>query len=458
MDLHSIVTLGAAEPTHGDGGSNPSESVRRDRAAHRRCLRPVQELIRLANRRAPHLAALAALIIPRLPGNPLYSATLKTAAPSSNTGPLSIALTCPWISFNTPTYVNAIGIDCDHDDFDRVRYLDQLHIGPNFASVSPQTGRFHATWFLTTPVHRGENARAKPQRLLAWVIALLTAALRGDPAFANALTKNPWGVLGDSMLSRRFDPAPADAPLLWQAHDASGTWLRWHTIEGSLDLFELRDLAAVLEPEFGDAARQSPCTKFRGKCPRGDEAYVGRNEELFHTLRFWGMAHGVLDPALMLAEAEAINRSFASPLAGREVSSTARSVSRWMRDKYHHRRRRTRAPRKREGRMRLASVDLPIKEKQRMAARFAARANRADTDRRLIAAYDDLARAGTTISQTAVAALAGLSERTVRSRWLPLTSGELRNDPTGPAKCSQDPIKAAAAKERQMVEPAEAGD
>ena len=62
---------------------------------------------------------------------------------------------------------------------------------PNFASARKASGHFQCGWFLRDPVHRGASARAKPLAFLGRVSEFYRAALQADPGFVGVLSYNP---------------------------------------------------------------------------------------------------------------------------------------------------------------------------------------------------------------------------------------------------------------------------
>ena len=333
----------------------------------------VAEALRLAITRAPHLRALADLVVPNLPWRPLASWSLKTDSASSAETALPYALTAPWFSPNTAEWVNVIIIDADHDDLDVLEEL--VWIGcpaPTWVSVSPESGRFHAVWWLARPADMRPGAPAGPKRLLRYAIALLNGALRGDQNCVNRLTKNPWGILGNAYVSMRFAMAPFDAPTLWLAHDASGTWLRWHTIPGSAEGVQLAAIVGAMAEEYRQHARWPNRDRRHAAAPDGKTKTTGssRNCDVFAALGNWSRAHDERDGAAILGKAIAINAALPLPLGRREVQTVARSVTKWMATKW-----RGRGGSKRRSVMRLGETHVSLPEKQAMGGRFSARQN-----------------------------------------------------------------------------------
>ena len=76
---------------------------------------------------------------------------------------------------------------------------------PNFASARTASGHLQVGYFLGRPVHRGAAARVRPLAFLARVSEYYRAALGADPGFVGVLCSNP--VHGDySTTYPRFEP------------------------------------------------------------------------------------------------------------------------------------------------------------------------------------------------------------------------------------------------------------
>ena len=70
----------------------------------------------------------------------------------------------------------------------------------------------------------------------------------------------------------------------------------------------------------------------------------------------------------------------------------------------------------RRGIMGLEAASLDLSERQALGGKYGARANAADTDRRITSAIARLQVRGVRLTQVAIATEAGISERTVRRR------------------------------------------
>jgi hypothetical protein len=227
-----------------------------------------------------------------------------------------------------------------------------------------------------------------------------------------SLVKSPWGRT-ENLIGQRLRRGSSPAlPMLWEAYSALDTGLTWHTEPGDLHAYELREIVAALADEFAAMAAE-PGTRKRFRKSRPEPSALGRNCALFDLLRFWAYDHAETDEHRIAAEADRINRGFPVPLSDREVAAVVRSVARFMAQRYR--------PRigihSRPGRDRQVSADLTPKGRQSLSGRLTAAGRARATDEKIQAARDALRAAGRRATQKAVAAEAGLSLRTIKSRW-----------------------------------------
>jgi hypothetical protein len=159
--------------------------------------------------RAPQLADLARLVIPRLPSHTLASDTLRARDRNKrSSGWISIddAIECEHFAVNNHQFTNAIVVDIDKQERpvggelrrDWQDRLDELCDGyglprPTWTCRDPWTGMSaHLVWMLRTPVLMSENGSEKPKLLVHIVRRLLNEAFGGDAAYNHYMTKNPW--------------------------------------------------------------------------------------------------------------------------------------------------------------------------------------------------------------------------------------------------------------------------
>jgi hypothetical protein len=227
-----------------------------------------------------------------------------------------------------------------------------------------------------------------------------------------SLVKSPWGRT-ENLIGQRLRRGSSPAlPLLWEAYLTANTGLMWHTEPGDLHHYELREIVAALADEF-DAVVIEPGARRRFGKKRPEPSALGRNCALFDLLRFWAYDGAETDEHRIAAEAERINRGFPVPLSDNEIAAIVRSVARFMAKRYRPRT----GINSRRGRDRLAGAGLPPRGRQVLSGQVTAAGRARATDHKIQAARDALQAAGRRATQKAVAAEAGLSLRTVKSRW-----------------------------------------
>lgn len=189
-----------------------------------------------------------------------------------------------------PVYRSYLSLDLDYPG--AARKFEEVKVPvPSIITTNRTNGHAHYLYQLITPVAYHESARTKPQEFFEAVQDALTEKLRADTAFTHTLTKNPL-------------------------HD------RW-IVESFPAQYHLSDFQ-----EYFDLP-------LRFKAPKldGDYEINGRNDELFHTLRFWAYSavHGHTSEEhwhhAVRKQADAINSCFEPPLTEREVGNTTKSVA-----------------------------------------------------------------------------------------------------------------------------------
>lgn len=273
-------------------------------------------------------------------------------------------------------------VDIDHENA-AFQWSDTYYPHPNIITLNKDNGRGHYVYFLATPVAKGLNARPKPLSYAAAVHYNMNLILGGDQAYTNLITKNPF--------HKSF----------------RSTFI-------TDQLFSLEDLARPAIREFGELRdRRKLEVKATG---------IGRNEDLFETLRHWGYraVHEFRENSSYVAwcnevtaQANSINAGFNIPLPDNEVRHTAKSVYNWIWTKYFG------SGGKRKGIMNLenAGVDLKLADKQSMGAQFAAQTKREATKEKLIASIVNLSSTGQKVTQKAVSMASGCGIATVKRYW-----------------------------------------
>lgn len=384
-----------------------------------------------AGRVAPHLMPLAARLLPRMPRRPLASQTIRAITRDRASSPMLLddAITCPWLAMDAEDARNVLAWDLDHDEaLELCEDLARRGSPVPDLMIDPWSGRAHAVLPLRTPVLYREGARVGPQILADLAGRMMAAALRATFLPRRALLKSPWGLVKDLIGTRVLrGPRPA-VPVLWDAYQAAATGLMWHTIPGT-GAAELRAVIAALADDFGEEAA-SPEARRHFRKRRPEPSALGRNCALFDLVRFWAYDHVERDGGRILDEALRINAGFFNPLPASEVAATARSIARFMVTRY-----RPRAVANTDGPNRGRDADTKgadLRSRRAIAGRRSGAQNRADTDARIASAEVRLRAVGGPITLAAIAAEAGISDRTLRRRGL-RTNGALSGLAAGAA-------------------------
>jgi hypothetical protein len=254
-------------------------------------------------------------------------------------------------------------------------------------------------------------------------LLLIAAALRGTPMPAKSMVKSPWGLAGNLIGARmRRSPTPA-TPAVWQAYEeytareaekaakakTTSRALMWITQPGDGPA-ELRAILAALEDEYGDSIQPQRQEKGWRK-DRSEPSVIGRNCALFDLTRWWAYDNFEKDEAAIHAEADRINAGLPNPLPPNEVASIARSICRFMNSRFQPRYGASR-------RRRDCDLNRGMDARSRLAfaGRRTAEGRAISTDAKIATARAQLATEGKRPTQVAIAALAGISDRTIRRR------------------------------------------
>jgi len=352
------------------------------------------------------------------------------------------------MAFNTAAYTNAITIDCDHARCPEL--VEPLSLygcpEPNCIVTDPFKGTSHATWILDAPVRTTADARPKAIKLLGAVRDGLTAMLDGDLAYTNRLTKNPWAA-GRTPASRWDDPA---LPMVWDAYCAARTGLLWHTAMLNPEPAQLCHLAEAVNAWTRD--QDYPRQPWRPRVRQFPAAETARGRRLFDAARFRVYAAGATDDDEIRSIIDAEAERLGSPATDRARATMAKGMGRFMRTKWGRRRGRSAGCGRNRGTMHLERKDLPLPEKQSLAAKRSRAIVAARNDLAIGAAFEALRAEGIHVTQAAVAVRAGVSLRTVASRWAvlkraPGTCNKLSYPLVALGATSSTPINGCVAKD-----------
>jgi hypothetical protein len=389
------------------------------------------EALQAAIRSAPHLESLATAVISRLPSRPRASQNIRSEFEhrSSANFALDVAITLPWMAWDSRTHRNVLVIDIDHDEaMDRWAALP-VEIRPHLV-VDALSGRAHAIAVLRDPVllrtHEEiaaeddarrpwptKHARIKPQRYADFAGWLLAAALEGNLLPAGSMVKNPWGRTENREGGRRWE-ALKDSPALpdWLAFNDSVD-LEWSTLRGAVEI-SLHNLIECLFERFGPALKAKAMRTYASQVrSRTQPSWRSKNDYVFDLTRFDAYASGTSSFQTIRAYATDNNATLTSPLRPSAVTSIARSIAKFMQTRY----RLGTGSGRRRGRDQAVGVHLDTAGRQALAGHRSADARAAATDTAILAAITALKESGSPIIQTAVAAASGRSLRTIKGRW-----------------------------------------
>lgn len=211
--------------------------------------------------------------------------------------PRSVALLHRHIQPNTSGLVRWLVFDIDRSDA-AYRWQDVNACPPSLVMVNPANGHAHFAYALQAPVPRTEISRIRPLQYLSAIEEGTRRRLGADPGYSGGLIKTPG------------HPA-------WRTLSFGGVY-------SLSELAEWCDLPSPLE--------------MRRMAANQDYAGLGRNCTLFEHVRkqayqdvrkFWrpGGYEAFRDHCLVLAES--LNR-FTQPLPQSEIRSIARSIAKWV--------------------------------------------------------------------------------------------------------------------------------
>lgn len=210
----------------------------------------------------------------------------------------SVALLHRHIQPNSAGLVRWLTFDIDRADA-AYRWQDTNAAPPTLMMLNPANGHAHVAYALATPVPRTEVSRIKPLQYLSAIQEGTRRRLGADPGYSGGLIKTPGH--------------PAWRTLSFEGVYALSDLAEWCTLPSPL---EMRRMAA-----------------------NADYAGLGRNCTLFEQLRkqsyqdvrqFWqpGGFERFRDHCMLTAES--MNGEFAFPLPQSELRSIARSVAKWI--------------------------------------------------------------------------------------------------------------------------------
>ena len=351
--------------------------------------------VRTSHPLRPDLQALAWALLPRLPGKPRTSGNLKEEGAFSRLNPLEdIILTDPWIAMNTENAVNVMWAETDKPGLDeRLALMREWGVPvPAWKACGAVGG--HVAFITKEPMVTGLPGQGKADRLrqrkLSLVDSYLTTAIDGDRhAGLRGMTKNP------------FSP-------------------RWDVVVGDLTPVTLDDILIPLQAMAKALGWKAPAKPYKGHRNKREPSPDGRNCALFDLTRWWAGDGCVKDGAAILVKAMQVNADFAEPLGYAEVASVAKSITKFMVNRY-------------EGRGRhVPLAPEVVKARQAAAGRITATVRTSSRDELLLAALERLQAQGIAPGQREVAAEASVSLSTVKAVWAMLWDRIVNNSQNAP--------------------------
>jgi len=291
--------------------------------------------------------------------------------------PREYAIRYPYMQINRTGFISWLIFDLDHNR--AMAWEDAGLPPPNLIVRNRQNGHSHL-YYAITPVCTSEAARAKPIAYMKAVYAAFARVLDADPDFHSgpvAKTPNhPW----------------------------------WITHELHSQVYELGALADYVDLEVASPWRRQPSL---------EPVSHSRHCVLFELLRHYAYStvnrereRGTLSSFTRLLEAYAHNHNnfaslgFEQNLPQSSLRATVKSVARWTWERYRG------SGRCHRGVMQL-STDLPLQERQRLAAGRTHAVRHKQSANKVLAACRALLQDGKALTLTAIAALAKLSRQTV---------------------------------------------
>jgi hypothetical protein len=212
--------------------------------------------------------------------------------------PAADALTHQLIQPNTAKRMVCLAFDVDRPGA-AIDWSDRNAPAPSLSVMNPANGHAHLVYLLADPVPVSDASRIKPVRYLAVIQEGIRRSLDADRGYAGLIVKNPL-----------------------HAHWVTRQWA---------DAYSLDDLA--------DSVELPTRAEMKRRAKQADYAGLGRNCTLFEIVRrqaysvvrdYWQPGGAVPFAAAVLALVEAANADFAVPLSVGECRAIARSISRWV--------------------------------------------------------------------------------------------------------------------------------
>jgi hypothetical protein len=289
-----------------------------------------------------------------------------------------------YIQHNTVAMCHWLTFDQDHDNL--MQWEDANLPQPNLIVRNLNNRKAHVSYAIES-VCTSDAAHPKPMAYAQAIQEAFCEQLKADPGYTGFITKNPM-------------------------HED------WHLWEIHNKVYTLGKLADYvdLKPRYWSRQRAANYEQYG----------IGRNCALFHRLRFWaydwvsyhrdeqGTTY-IEWMQVILVKAEGFNE-FPQPLPYGEIKSTAKSVGKWVWEKYF-----PKTKRKKRGAMvetfEKSELPLDLPTKQRLSARRTHKTRRAVTEDRIIQAIGVLTAQNKKVTKAAVGRMVGLSRTQVSMKY-----------------------------------------
>lgn len=306
-----------------------------------------------------------------------YLSRCSTDKTAARIRPREYAVRYPYMQINRSGMVSWLIFDLDHPN--ALAWDDEGLPPPNLIVRNRINGHSHL-FYAVHPICTTERARSAPIQYMKAIYAAYASRLRADLEYASGPVAktpgHPW----------------------WNTEDLHG------------HVYDLAELANEVD---------LPIERSWRKGPRMDQVGHSRHCLLFENLRYHAYRivqdereRGGFESFTRRLELYARNQNtfvsqgFAENLQLSSLKSTVKSVARWTWDRYQG------GSACQRGVMRL-SPDLPLAERQRLAAQRTHGQRAEHTEARVRRACQALRASGTTLTYTSVAAAARLSRQTV---------------------------------------------
>jgi len=349
---------------------------------------------------APHMSAIADILVPRLPRKVKASQNIKTdyKDKGSYLFTLTEGIDCPWISWDSADFWNVLALDVDHDE--GIQLWEELP--PNlrpFLVVDPYSLRSAALFVLKTPVLTKRFGQLALAELAQQALADF---FKATPLPHCTLTKNPFGLKASMQGNLQRRSMRPTGGIIWEMMKDSP--LVFHTLEGCNGI-ELRDIIH----HFGDDIELTKPARPRPEkvlfINRGEASDLGRNCNLFDVLRAYCYDNKIENFAEIYMEAQNLN---GDGLPDSELRSIAKSISKFMRTKYR--------PNTKKRKVMKLSPALSEPEKQKISAHRTNAIRSENVDHKIHQAIRHWS-SSEPITQRSLADASGVGIATIKRRW-----------------------------------------